>query len=217
MKDCITILNQTGLIPVVTLDEPEKAEALASALTEGGLGAAEITFRTPAAARAIERMRKSAPELLVGAGTVLTSDQLNDAIGAGAEFVVAPGFNPKIAEAALSAGIPFIPGVMTPTEIEAAMAFGFTVLKFFPAEAAGGVGMLKALSAPYTTVRFMPTGGVTMGNLTDYLSLPSVLYCGGSFVADRKRIAAGDFAGIADTARETSRIVRDIRGGRGDV
>ena len=213
MNTCFSELEKTGLIPVVTLENAADAVPLASALLRGGLPAAEITFRTAAAARAIALIREREPEMLTGAGTVLTKDALRDALSAGAQFVVAPGFNPSLAEEALAAGVPYIPGVMTPTEIEAAMGLGLTVLKFFPAEAAGGVRMLKALFAPYRSVRFMPTGGITPDNLRDYLSLPCVICCGGSFVADGRRIAAGDFAGVEQTARETAALVKAIRGG----
>lgn len=212
-KECLELLEKTGVVPVVTLDSAEDAPRLAAALRAGGLAAAEITFRTSAAAEAIARIREREPEVFVGAGTVLTREAVGEAVSAGARFIVAPGFNPSVAEAALEAGIPYIPGVMTPTEIEAAMALGLTALKFFPAEAAGGVSMLKAFSAPYRSVRFMPTGGITPENLPAYLSLPSVFCCGGSFVADRARIAAGDFEGITQTARETAELVRRIRGG----
>ena len=213
MNTCFSELEKTGLIPVVTLENAADAVPLASALLRGGLSTAEITFRTGAAARAIAMIREREPGVMTGAGTVLTKDALRDALSAGAQFIVAPGFNPSLAEEALAAGVPYIPGVMTPTEIEAAMGLGLTVLKFFPAEAAGGVRMLKALSAPYRSVRFMPTGGITPDNLRDYLALPCVICCGGSFVADGKRIAAGDFAGIEQTARETAALVRAIRGG----
>ncbi len=213
MNTCFSELEKTGLIPVVTLENAADAVPLASALLRGGLAAAEITFRTSAAARAIAMIREREPGMLTGAGTVLTKDALRDALSAGAQFIVAPGFNPSLAEEALAAGVPYIPGVMTPTEIEAAMGLGLTVLKFFPAEAAGGVRMLKALFAPYRSVRFMPTGGITPDNLRDYLSLPCVICCGGSFVADGRRIAAGDFAGIEQTARETAALVKAIRGG----
>ena len=213
MNTCFSELEKTGLIPVVTLENAADAVPLASALLRGGLAAAEITFRTSAAARAIAMIREREPEMLTGAGTVLKKDALRDALSAGAQFIVAPGFNPSLAEEALAAGVPYIPGVMTPTEIEAAMGLGLTVLKFFPAEAAGGVRMLKALFAPYRSVRFMPTGGITPDNLRDYLSLPCVFCCGGSFVADGRRIAAGDFAGIEQTARETAALVKAIRGG----
>lgn len=213
MTDWFERLKQTGVIPVVTLDSAADAPFLASALMGGGLAAAEITFRSDAAAESIFRIRESEAELFVGAGTVLSPETLRDAVSAGAQFIVAPGFNPKVAEAALDAGIPYLPGVMTPTEIEAAMSMGFSALKFFPAEAAGGCAILKALSAPYRSVRFMPTGGITLDNLGDYLSLPSVFCCGGSFIADKARIAAGDFDGIRETARKTSELVRKIRGG----
>ena len=213
MKDCISELERIGLIPVVTLEHAADAPRLASALAGGGLPAAEITFRTSAAAEAIALIREHEPNVCVGAGTVLTKDALRNALSAGAQFIVAPGFNPAVAEEVLAADIPYIPGIMTPTEIEAAVSMGFNLLKFFPAEAAGGVRILKAFHAPYRMVRFMPTGGITPDNLREYLSLPFVCCCGGSFVADGKRIAAGDFEAVERTARETAALVKAIRGG----
>lgn len=215
MKDCFEKLKNTGVVPVVTIEDAESASALAAALRRGGILSAEITFRTEAAARSIARIREAEPDVLVGAGTVLTVKALDEAIRAGAEFIVAPGFNPAVADAALSAGIPYMPGVMTPTEIEAALAMGLTELKFFPAEAAGGTKILKAFSAPYRNVRFMPTGGITPENVSAYLSLPCVFCCGGSYIADSKRIAARDFDGIEKTARETAELVRSVRAAGG--
>ena len=217
MKNWLEILEKTGIIPVVTAESASAAAPLAKALYAGGLGAAEVTFRTSAAASLIAGMREAEPDLLVGAGTVLTKEALGEALAAGASFVVAPGFNPRIAEAALSSGVPYIPGIMTPSEIEAAAEFGLTALKFFPAEAAGGPRMLKAFAAPYRQVRFMPTGGITPENAESYLRLSCVFCCGGSFVADTGRIARGDFDGIEESARKTALLVRRIREGERDV
>ena len=213
MTDWFERLKQTGVIPVVTLENASDAPSLAAALTGGGLCAAEITFRSDAAAESIYRIREAEPGLFAGAGTVLSPETLREAVSAGAQFIVAPGFNPKVAEAALAAEVPYIPGVMTPTEIEAALDLGFHALKFFPAEAAGGCAVLKAFSAPYRTVCFMPTGGISLQNLPYYLSLPCVFCCGGSFIADKARIKAGDFDGIRETARKTAELVRAVRGG----
>ncbi len=204
-------LRQTGIVPVVRIESASDAPALAKALADGGLLAAEITFRTSAAADTIRRMRRTVPEMFVGAGTVLTPEALNEAIDAGAGFGVSPGFRPEIACESVRRGMPFIPGIMTPTEIEAAMAAGFETLKFFPAEAAGGVKMLKALHAPYGNLSFMPTGGVTLANAADYLSLHYVSCCGGSFIAPTDAIERGDFALIRQRAREVSDFIGALR------
>ena len=211
MTNIREILYRTGIVPVIKIADPAKAAPLAKALTEGGIHTAEITFRTDAAAEAIFAMREACPEILIGAGTVLTVECLDRAITAGAQFIVAPGLNPKVVEAALEREIPVVPGVMTPTEIECALSYGLDFVKFFPAEAAGGVKMLKALSAPYSMLRFMPTGGVTMANAADYLSLKSVLCCGGSFIAEPAAIEAGDFDSIRANAEAVSAFVAGIR------
>ena len=208
MNTCFSELEKTGLIPVVTLENAADAVPLASALLRGGLAAAEITFRTSAAARAIAMIREREPGMLTGAGTVLTKDALRDALSAGALFIVAPGFNPSLAEEALAAGVPYIPGVMTPTEIEAAMGLGLTVLKFFPAEAAGGVKMLKSLSGPYAGVKFVPTGGITPENAGEYLALPNVGCVGGTWLAPGDALAAGDWARVTRLAEQANGLRR---------
>ncbi len=179
------------VIPVIAIDSAADAIPLADALLSGGLPVAEITFRTPAAADVIRAMASNRPGVLVGAGTILTLDNLKAAIDAGARFGVAPGFNPKIVEAARKADFPFVPGVCTPSEIELALDAGCKLLKFFPAGAMGGVTLLKALLAPYahTGVKFMPTGGVNPSNLAEYLAIPAVAACGGTWIASKDDIA----------------------------
>lgn len=204
--DMEPILRKIGVIPVVKLADISLSEALADAYCAGGIPCAEITFRAAGADEVIRRMRAHRPEMLVGAGTVLTVEQAKAAIDAGAQFIVAPGTNPKVVEYVLLRGIPMLPGVATPTEVEAAMNFGLKLLKFFPAEAAGGVAMLKAMSAPYSGVRFVPTGGVSLKNLADYLALPCVAACGGTYMAAQKLLDAHDFAEIERLCRESAAI-----------
>ena len=211
--DWFEILKETGIVPVVKIADAERAADLARALVSGGLRAAEITFRTEAAPRAIELMRRAEPELLVGAGTVLTESAAEAAARAGAQFAVAPGFRPSVAAAVRELGLPFVPGVMTPSEIEAATAEGYSLLKFFPAEAAGGVKTLKAFAGPYAGVRFMPTGGITPENAPAYLSLGNVVCCGGTYIADERSIAEGDFRAIEERARAAVRLVEETRSG----
>ena len=192
-------IEKEKIVPVIKLEREDDALPLAEALLQGGISVAEITFRTDAAARAIKTVRRERPKMLVGAGTVLTMDQLSEAIDAGAQFVVAPGFNPRIVEACLSQGVPMIPGVNTPSHIEAAMDMGLEIVKFFPAELSGGISMLKTLASVYP-VRFMPTGGITESNLIEYLALPNVIACGGSWLAASDLIAGGKFETITQLA-----------------
>ena len=203
----MTIFDQIArfrVVPVIAIESPDAALLLADALIEGGLPIAEITFRTEAAAVVIRKMTQERPALLVGAGTILTLDNLKSAIDSGAKFGVAPGFNPKIVEAAQKAGFPFVPGVCTPTEVEAALSSGCKVLKFFPAGAIGGMTMLKALLAPYghTGVQFMPTGGVSPKNLGEYLATKGVIACGGTWIATKEDIAEGRWEQIAARCRD---------------
>ena len=190
-----------GIIPVVKLNDPKDAVPLAKALKCGGLPVAEITFRTKAALEAIRRIREECPDILLGAGTITTSEQVSEAVKAGASFLVAPGLNRAVVEQAQSMGIPIIPGVSSATEIEAAMALGLSVLKFFPAEQMGGIATIKALCAPYQNILFIPTGGISEQNVAEYLAYPKVLACGGSWMAKESLINAGDFDGIAQLAR----------------
>jgi 2-dehydro-3-deoxyphosphogluconate aldolase / (4S)-4-hydroxy-2-oxoglutarate aldolase len=202
-------IGQQRVVPVVAIDSVEAALPLADALIAGGLPVAEITFRTEAAAAVIRHLHENRPELLLGAGTLTHPDQAGTARDCGAAFAVAPGFNPRVAQAARQAGLPFSPGVMTPTEIEAALEVGIHVLKFFPAGAAGGVKMLASLSAPYAHlgVKFIPTGGVTLENVEEYLRLPSVLAVGGTWLATREDIAAGRWEKITANCRQARETI----------
>lgn len=178
-------IGEVGIIPVIKLNRVEEAVPLAQALLAGGIPVAEVTFRTEAAAEGIAIIRREVPQMLVGAGTVLTTEQVTAAIDAGAQFVVSPGSNGKIIDRVLTAGVAMIPGVATPTEIEAAMERGLSVVKFFPAEALGGVAMLKALAGPYPQMKFVPTGGISASNMKDYLQQKNVLAVGGSWMVQK--------------------------------
>ena len=206
--DVIQALSRLRVIPVIVIDQPDNAVPLARALADGGLPVAEITFRTGNAAESLRRIAAECPDVLVGAGTVLDPDQAAWARSAGASFVVSPGMNPRVVDYCTSHGIPVIPGVCTPTEIEAARELGLHVLKFFPAEAMGGQACLKAVSAPYRDVRFIPTGGISASNLEGYLSLKNVLACGGSWMAPSEWIAEGKFDRIRDEAAKAAAIGR---------
>lgn len=206
-------LRATGIVPVVALDRAEDALPLVDALSAGGLACAEITFRTAAAAAAIGAVRKHRPGVLVGAGTILTIAQADAAIEAGASFLVAPGFNPVVVRHSLARGIPIVPGVCTPSEIEQALALELTLLKFFPAGPIGGVPYIKALTGPYPMVRFVPTGGITIGNVGEFLAVPQVVACGGTWLTRADMILAGDFAGVEALAREAVKAVLEARGG----
>jgi len=204
-------LEQLRIIPVVVIRDPGQATGLAKALVDGGLPCAEITFRTPDAPEALRRIADAFPEVLVGAGTVLSPAQAAAAKEAGAKFIVSPGFNPRVADYCLAHEIPFYPGVCTPTEIEAALVKGLDVLKFFPAEPMGGPRFLKAIAAPFPGLRFIPTGGIGLEQIADYLALAEVLACGGSWIAPAKWIDAGDFDRIRE---EAARAVAAVRAGR---
>ena len=212
MTEMMKKLQKIGIIPVVVLDRVEDALPLAECLMEGGLPCAEVTFRTAAAEESIRQIAKAYPEMIVGAGTVLTTEQADQAIGAGAKFIVSPGFNPKVTEYVLKKGVPMTPGVCTPTEIEAVLQFDLDVLKFFPAEPAGGLKMLKALAAPYVGVSFMPTGGISASNVREYLAYGRIVACGGSWMVSGKLIKEGNFAEIKRLVREAADIVKEIRG-----
>lgn len=191
-----------GIIPVIKLDNVDDAEKLAKALRDGGINCAEVTFRAKGADEVIRRMTKAYPDMLVGAGTVLSCEQADAAIKAGAKFCVAPGLNPVVVKHCLDKGVPFAPGVSSASEIEQALELGLDFVKFFPAEQAGGLAYIKAVCGPYTTMRFMPTGGVTADNLNSYLAYKKIVCCGGSWIVPPALIAAGDFAGITKLCRE---------------
>ena len=212
MTEMMKQLQKIGIIPVVVLDRAEDALPLAECLMKGGLPCAEVTFRTAAAEESIRRMAKAFPEMIIGAGTVLTTEQADRAIDAGSKFIVSPGFNPKVTEYVLKKGVPMTPGVCTPTEIEAALQFDLDVLKFFPAEPSGGLKMIKALAAPYVGVCFMPTGGISAANVRDYLAYDRIVACGGSWMVKKDLIKAGKFDEIEAMVREAAQIVKEVRG-----
>ncbi|MBR7165740.1 MAG: bifunctional 4-hydroxy-2-oxoglutarate aldolase/2-dehydro-3-deoxy-phosphogluconate aldolase [Clostridia bacterium] len=208
MKDLLKQIEELRVLPVIKIQNPEDAVPLAKALIRGGLPAAEITFRTDAAEESIRRMAKACPEILIGAGTVLTCDQADRAMAAGARFLVSPGLNPKVVAHALEKGYPIVPGICTPSELECALEFGLEAVKFFPAEAAGGLNMIKAMSAPYGAVRFMPTGGINPKNVLDYLANPKVLCCGGSWMVPEDLLRDGNFDGIEALVRQAVELTR---------
>jgi 2-dehydro-3-deoxyphosphogluconate aldolase/(4S)-4-hydroxy-2-oxoglutarate aldolase len=200
------IVALAPVIPVLTVEELGHAVPLARALSAGGLRVLEITLRTPVALAAIEAMRKAVPEAIVGVGTLTRAVDFAAADRAGAQFGVTPGLTPELASAARGARFPLLPGVMTPTELIAARTAGFTVLKLFPAQQAGGIGMLQALGAPFPDVIFCPTGGITRASAPDFLALPNVACVGGSWVAPRAMLAAADWAGIEALARDAAAL-----------
>lgn len=195
-------LSDIGIIPVIKIEDPEKAVPLAEALIKGGLPAAEVTFRTEKAEDAIKKISDAFPEMLVGAGTVLTIEQAKRAVDAGAKFLVAPGFNPKVVAWCQENGILMLPGITSPSEIEQALEMGLTTLKFFPAEQSGGLAKIKAMSAPYSAVSFMPTGGISLDNMNDYLSFKKIIACGGSFMVKEDLINNGEWDKITDLTRQ---------------
>lgn len=195
-------LENVGIVPVIKLDNVDDAEKLAKALRDGGINCAEVTFRAKGADEVIRRMTKAYPDMLVGAGTVLTCEQVDAAIKAGAKFCVAPGLNPKVVKHCLEKGVPFAPGLSSASEIEQALELGLDFAKFFPAEQAGGLAYIKAVCGPYTTMRFMPTGGVTADNLNTYLAYKKIVCCGGSWIVPPALLAVGDWAGITKLCRE---------------
>jgi len=205
---------QIGVVPVIAIESPELALPMADALIEGGLAVAEITFRTEAAADVISALKKQRPDILLGAGTILTVENLKKAVACGAAFGVSPGLNPEIVKKAIEMDFPFFPGVVTPSEIEQGLGLGTNVLKFFPSEASGGTAMIKALAAPYAHlgIKFIPTGGVNTKNLEEYLVLPQVLSVGGSWIAKKDMITEKRWDDIKKYAREASAIVKRARG-----
>lgn len=206
-------MSRIGIIPVIALDDAGDAAPLAEALLNGGISCAEVTFRTAAAEETIRKISEDYPEMLVGAGTVLTTEQADSAVAAGAKFIVSPGLNPVTVKYCQAKGVPVIPGIMTPSEIELALSLGLTEVKFFPAEAAGGVAMLKAMSAPYGNMRFIPTGGIDLKNLSAYTALPSVLACGGSFLVKKEWLANREYAKITTMARQAIGAMLRLRMG----
>ncbi|MDE6959569.1 MAG: bifunctional 4-hydroxy-2-oxoglutarate aldolase/2-dehydro-3-deoxy-phosphogluconate aldolase [Lachnospiraceae bacterium] len=211
MNEVLQKMHDIGIIPVVVLNDAKDAAPLGKALLEGGLPCAEVTFRTDAAEESIRIMSEKFPELLVGAGTVLTIDQVDRAVAAGARFIVSPGLNPKIVQYCTEKQIPITPGVVTPGEIEKAIELGLEVVKFFPAEPSGGLSMINAVGAAYTAMKFMPTGGITAKNAADYLKSGKIHACGGSWMVKTDYISACEFGKITELCREAAQIVKNAR------
>lgn len=207
MNSVINELEKIGIVPVIAIEDAKDAVPLARALAEGGLPAAEVTFRTSAAAESIRRMREAVPEMIVGAGTVLTSEQADAAIAAGAQFIVSPGLNPNTVLHCQQKGVPMLPGCSGASDIEKALELGLTEVKFFPAEQLGGLKTIKALAAPYTSVRFMPTGGLNAANLRAYLAEPKIIACGGSFMVKKELISSGSFDKIKELTAQAARLM----------
>ena len=214
MNEVLEKIQEIGIVPVVVLDDAKDAAPLAKALCEGGLPCAEVTFRTAAAEESIRIMSEQFPEMLVGAGTVLTTEQVDRAVAAGAKFIVSPGMNPRIVKYCVEKGILITPGCANPSDIEQALENGLDVVKFFPAEPAGGLKMIKAMAAPYVGVKFMPTGGINQNNVRDYLAYDRILACGGSWMVKGDMVAAGEFDKIKELAAEAVEIVKESRGKR---
>ena len=216
MSQILERLGELALVPVVKIENADHAAKLGRALLDGGLPCVEITFRTEAAEDAIKSITATLPEIITGAGTVLTVDQAKAAVEAGAQFIVAPGFNPRVVDWCLEHDVPVTPGVVTPTEIEMALSKGLNILKFFPAQATGGIAMLEAIAAPYSGVKFIPTGGISPTNLAEYLALRMVHACGGSWMVKADLITAGHFSEIARLTKEAVAIVHQQRGTGGN-
>ncbi len=202
MFDIVTSLKAYGVIPVIKIEDPEKAAPLAKALIDGGLPLAEITFRTKNAHLSIARMREAYPFMVIGAGTVLTTEQVDKAMEAGAEFVVAPGLNPVVVKYCGEKGIPILPGAVTPSEIELAMSLGLKAVKFFPAEQAGGLSYIKAVSAPYQDMMYVPTGGIDANNLGKYLAFNKIIACGGSWMVKEEFIMTDSYDKITELTKQ---------------
>lgn len=212
MKELLERIGEIGIVPVVVLNDVKDAEPLAQALCDGGLPCAEVTFRTDAAEESIRRMTESFPDMLVGAGTVLTIDQVDRAVAAGAKFIVSPGLNPKIVKYCNEKGVLIIPGCANPSDVEQAIENSLSVVKFFPAEQAGGLNYIKAIAAPYTGLKFMPTGGISPKNVRSYLAYDKILVCGGSWMVKGDLVQAGEFDKVRELVKEAVEIVKESRG-----
>ncbi len=212
MNELLTRVEKLGVVPVVVLNDAKDAKPLAKALCDGGLPCAEVTFRTEAAEESIRIMANEFPEMLIGAGTVLTTEQVDRAVNAGAKFIVSPGFDPEIVDYCIQKDILVLPGCITPSEVAQAVKRGLKVIKFFPAEQFGGISTIKALAAPYTNVRFMPTGGISTNNLKDYLSFDRIVACGGSWMVKGDLVESGQFEQIKEMSAKAVALVKQIRG-----
>ncbi|MCR5032158.1 MAG: bifunctional 4-hydroxy-2-oxoglutarate aldolase/2-dehydro-3-deoxy-phosphogluconate aldolase [Lachnospiraceae bacterium] len=202
MNEVLERLYRIGIVPVVKLDDAKDAEPLAKALCDGGLKCAEVTFRTDAAEESIRKMTTAFPDMFVGAGTVLTTEQVDRAVNAGAKFIVSPGLNPKVVKYCVEKNIPITPGTANPSDVEQAIELGLDVVKFFPAEANGGLAMIKAMAAPYVNMKFMPTGGINAKNLCEYLDFKKIIACGGSWMVKDDLIKNGEFDKITAMTKE---------------
>ena len=211
MNQILEEISNIGVVPVVAIDHKYDAAPLADALTKGGLPCAEVTFRTPAAEESIRIMADQFPDMLLGAGTVLTTEQADRAIAAGAKFIVSPGFNPKVVSHCIEKNIPITPGISNPSDMEQAIEMGLDAVKFFPAVPSGGLSMIKALAAPYHTMRFMPTGGIGTQNLKDYLGFDKIICCGGSWMVKADLIKNGEFEKICNLTKEAKKLAKSIR------
>lgn len=212
MNEMNTKISAIGVVPVIKLNNPERDSApLAKALCEGGVPVAEVTFRAAGADTAIRLMKEACPEMLVGAGTVLTTEQVDKAISAGAEFIVTPGFDPEIVKYCVDKNMPIYPGCTTPTDYHAALKFGLEVLKFFPAEQSGGLAKIKAMSAPFPMFKVMPTGGIGLNNLKEYLSCPVIAACGGSYMVTADLIDNQKWDEITELCKKSVEIVKEAR------
>ena len=212
MNEVLKKIQEIGIVPVVVLDDAKDALPLGKALMEGGLPCAEVTFRTAAAEESIKILAENYPDMLVGAGTVLTTEQVDRAVAAGAKFIVSPGLNPRIVKYCVEKGILITPGCSNPSDVEIALENGLEVVKFFPAEQAGGLAMIKAMAAPYVGVKFMPTGGINAKNVKDYLAFNRIIACGGSWMVKKDLIQAQDFDKIRELCAEAVEIVKESRG-----
>ena len=211
MNPILEQLSKFGVVPVVVLNDAKYAEPLAKALCDGGLPCAEVTFRTAAAEESIRTMTEKYPEMLVGAGTVLTTEQVDRAVAAGAKFIVSPGFDPEIVDYCLEKEILVLPGCVTPSEVAQGVKRGLKVLKFFPAEQYGGVATIKAMAAAYVGIQFMPTGGINPKNVKDYLACDKIFACGGSWMVKGDMIEAGEFDKIEALTKEAVAIIKEVR------
>lgn len=211
MNKILKQIEETGIVPVVVLNDAKDAEPLAQALCDGGLPCAEVTFRTDAAEESIGIMTEKFPDMLIGAGTVLTTEQVDRAVAAGAEFIVSPGLNPKVVKYCVDKGLLIIPGCANPSDVEQAIEYGLEAVKFFPAEQAGGLAYIKAIAAPYVSMKFMPTGGINPDNVKAYLAYDRILACGGSWMVKSGFINAGEFDKIKAMVEEAVEIVKESR------
>lgn len=211
VEELLKQIECMGILPVIKLNDAKDAVPLAKALCEGGLPCAEVTFRTEAAEESIRLMHEAYPDMVLAAGTVLTTEQVDRAVAAGASVIVSPGFDPEVVDYCISKNIPVMPGIVTPSELAQAVKRGLTRVKFFPATAAGGIKMIKAMCAAYTTVRIMPTGGINTSNLEEFLSCDKIFCCGGSWMVKGDMIKAGEFDKIQKMTEEAVALVKEIR------